>query len=110
MYLIVKTRCFYSFTINSQSNLKKFSTLFLRNLPRKTRYEIEQGFHDDLFQSKFSILNFQFSLAIARDRRKSLKKEKEKQKLRKIQLRTINISFTFTFLCRKIYILLEDII
>ena len=32
------------FTINSQSKLKKFSILFLTYLPRKTRYEIYQGF------------------------------------------------------------------
>ena len=35
------------FTINSQSNLKKFSTLFLRYLPRKTRYS---RFHGGLFE------------------------------------------------------------
>ena len=35
-----KNRVFLWFTINSQSKLEKFSTLFLRYLPRKTRYEI----------------------------------------------------------------------
>ena len=35
MCVIVKTRVFYSFTFNSQSKLKKFSTLFLRHLPEK---------------------------------------------------------------------------
>ena len=44
MCVIVKTRCFYGFTVNSQSKLKKISTLFFRHLPRKTGYEIYQGF------------------------------------------------------------------
>ena len=35
-----KKQVFLWFTINSQSKLKKFSTLFLRYLLRKTRYEI----------------------------------------------------------------------
>ena len=33
--VIIKTGRFYSFTFDSQSKLKKFSTLFLRYLPRK---------------------------------------------------------------------------
>ena len=33
-----KSQVFLWFTINWQLNLKKFSTLFLRYLPRKTRY------------------------------------------------------------------------
>ena len=48
MCVIVKTRCFYSFTINSQSKLKKFSKLCLRHLSRKTRYETR--FHGWLFE------------------------------------------------------------
>ena len=36
----LKTQVFLWSAINSQSKLKKFSTLFLRYLPRKTRYEI----------------------------------------------------------------------
>ena len=40
MCVIVKTRCFYILTISSQSKLKKFNTLFLRYLPRKSRCEI----------------------------------------------------------------------
>ena len=35
-----KDQVFLWFTLTSQSKLKKFSTLFLRNLPRKTCYEI----------------------------------------------------------------------
>ena len=35
-----KNQVFLCFTINLQSKLKKFSILFLRYLPRKTRYEI----------------------------------------------------------------------
>ena len=38
MCVIVKTSCRYSFTINSQSKLKKISTLFVRYLPRETLY------------------------------------------------------------------------
>ena len=34
---VQKPGVFYSFAINSESKLKKFSTLFLRHLPRKTR-------------------------------------------------------------------------
>ena len=48
MWVIVKTWCFYSFTMNSQSKQKHFSTLFLQNLPRKTRYEI--WLHGGLFE------------------------------------------------------------
>ena len=47
MCIIVKTRCFYSVTINSQSKLKKFSPLFLRYLPRKACYKILQSFMVD---------------------------------------------------------------
>ena len=44
MCVTVKSRCYCSFTINSQLKLKKFSTTFLRHLPIKARYEIQQGF------------------------------------------------------------------
>ena len=37
MCIIVKTKGFYDFTINSQSKLKTFSTLFLRHLLRKEK-------------------------------------------------------------------------
>ena len=42
--VIVKTSCFYNLALIHNQNLKKFSTLFLRHLPRITRYGIEQGF------------------------------------------------------------------
>ena len=44
MCVIVKNKVLLWFTINSQSKLKQFSILFLTYLPRKTRYEIYQGF------------------------------------------------------------------
>ena len=40
-----KNQGFYNFIINSQSKLEKFSTLFLRYLPRKR-------FHGGLFESE----------------------------------------------------------
>ena len=39
-----KNQVFLLFTINSKSKLKKFSTLFSRHLPSKTRYEIQKSF------------------------------------------------------------------
>ena len=42
-----KNQVFLWFNINSQSKLKKFSMLFLRYLPRKTRYS---RFHGGLFE------------------------------------------------------------
>ena len=42
-----KNQVFLWFIINAQSKLKKFSTLFLRYLPRKTRYSRS---HDGLFE------------------------------------------------------------
>ena len=44
MCVIEKISCLYSFAINPRSKLKKISTIFLRNLPRKTPYETQQGF------------------------------------------------------------------
>ena len=47
-----KNQVFYSFTINSQSKPKKFSTLFLRHVPGNTRYEVSQGFMVDAFTTQ----------------------------------------------------------
>ena len=47
MGVIIKTSYFYSFTIDSQFEFKKFNTLFWRHLPIKTRYKILPGFKVD---------------------------------------------------------------
>ena len=46
---------------------------------------------------------------IARDRRKTLKKRDRKTKNEKKSNNNNKYFFTYTFLCRKIYILLENI-
>ena len=59
MCVIVKTRCFYSFTINLKIITEKVSTLFLRHLPRKIRYQIWQGFIVGFFVKSYYLnLNF----------------------------------------------------
>ena len=67
---------FYNLTINSQSKLKKFSTLFLKDLPGKTHYEIYKvsssalwvgypsNFHDSFFIKNY-YLNLIFLSTIA---------------------------------------------
>ena len=49
MCVIVKIRCFYSFTINSQSKLKKFSKLFLRHTKKNLLRNLTR-FHGGLFE------------------------------------------------------------
>ena len=81
------------FTINSKSKLKNFSTLFLRHLPRKIRYEIEHGFMWVLweknarnFRNNFVVksyyLNFNFYFKCCRVL--SLKSKKRSQKICKL--------------------------
>ena len=132
MCVIVKTRSFYSFTINSQSKFKKF-TLFLIHLPRKIRCEIfYNGFFEleileifatayllkiiiwtRIFLKYFRVLYLKtkkktFYLKIAWKKRKILKKEKEKWKMRQSQT-AINIFLFLLFFYRKVCILLENI-
>ena len=48
MCVIVKNRCFFSFTTNSQSKLKRISTLFLRHLPKISIWNLTR-FYGGLF-------------------------------------------------------------
>ena len=121
MCVILKTRCFYSFTFNLQSKLKTISPLFLRQLPRKTRYKIQQGFISWVIwvgdPRNFQIFFVKNCSSQKRSKphknclkqqeaeEKLWKKEKEKRKMRKCQT-TQKSSFTFCThcLCSHIYI------
>ena len=108
MCVILKTRCFYSFTFNLQSKLKKFSTLFLRQLPRKTLYKIQQIFTFFFVKNCSSQKRskpHKNCLKQQEAEEKLWKKEKEKRKMRKCQT-TQKSSFTFCThcLCSHIYI------
>ena len=105
---------FFQFTINSQSKLKKFSTLLLRHLPTKTSYKTSQGFMVGSFSLRpqkfffsycrvFSLKSKKKKELLKKDashlsvpqkikRQKKEKKEKEKRKVKKSQTTTINIS------------------
>ena len=137
MCVIVKVRCFIAFSINSQSKLKKFSTLFVRQLPRKTRYEISwwtlwvgdpRNFHNSFFAESYYLnSNFfqEWQSALLKNEKKNLKKDASQLKIawhskrhvEKRERKTKNEKksnnnkyfFTFTFLCWKIYVLLRNI-
>ena len=99
-----KNRVFLWFTNNSQWKLEKFSTLFLRYLPRKTTklkkvswWNLWIGdtrkFHNSFFIKNYYLNLFLFSsteecltVDIAIGRRKTVKKEKRKQKIRISQI------------------------
>ena len=117
MCVVVKTRCFYSFTVNSQSKRKKF----LSHLPRRIRYEIWCVWFKVIMKAIFTTWSFfivlqsvflknkqtnkqkisKRCLKIAwhsTRQKKNIEKEKEK-KMRKSQT-TINI-FLFLLFCSK---------
>ena len=100
MCAFVKTSCFYSFTINSQSKLKKFSRLFFKHLPRKTLNKLNKvswwalwvgdprNFHSSFFIKNYYLnLNFFFffkycrALLSLKTKRNLLKKDVSRLKI-----------------------------
>ena len=80
---------FYGLSLIHSQNWKKFSTLFLRYLPKRCK------------STKNCLTN-----DIARDRNKKIKKEEEKRKMRKSQTTAFPL---LLFLEMKTYILLGNI-
>ena len=107
-----KNQVFLWFTINSQSKLKKFSTLFLRYLPRKLSTKFNKiscwtlwigdprNFHNSFFVKNYYLnLNFFQALqsALLKNETKNLLKKDANQ-----------LKIAWQFLYRKIYVLLEN--
>ena len=81
-----KNQGFYNFTINSQSKLEKFSTLFLRYLPRKM---FDSGLLEseilEIFTAVVFVKNFHLTLNFFKYCRLfSLKTRKRSQEIRKL--------------------------
>ena len=130
MCVNVKTWCFYSFTINSLSTVKKLATLFLRHLSRKTRYKISQDFMVGSLSWRFykflqyycTVLSLKKKKNLKKDashlkvdwhnkrQKKNIEKRERKTKSEKKSKNSNKYFFTFTFyiekfiFCQKIYL------
>ena len=73
MCVIVKTRCFYRLAINLQSNLKKFSTLFLRQYGGLFKLKTLE-----VFTTTFLLDNYYLNLIFFQALRSALLKNEKK--------------------------------
>ena len=128
---IIKKQALLQFTVNSQSKLKKFSTLFLRYLPRKTHHFVKNYYLNlNFFQvlqsallkkqqqqknkNKKNLLKEDAShLKIARHSKRR-KKDIEKRERKTKNEKKSNINNSYFFFCfyfffyKRYYIFLEN--